>query len=117
MSHPLTARAGSARIARGRGRASLLSALSLVVSTAGASAPGEGAAARLMLAFAEPPADAARFGQRFGLRLLRYHPSARLYVYEAHAGRDAVAVVARLAAEPAVAHVELDQSLHTENPP
>ncbi len=117
MPQPQTKAVTSARHARGKTRAALLIALSLLVCAAGASAPGEAAAARLMLAFVQPPADAASFGQRFGLRLLRHHPIARLYVYEVQTGRDPVGVIARLAVDPAVATVELDQSLHTEGEP
>ncbi|MBX9608116.1 MAG: hypothetical protein K2Y51_17980 [Gammaproteobacteria bacterium] len=108
----------AASTARGAALALLLTALPLAAhASAAAAVRGAPATARVMLEFALPPADAAGFGQRFGLRLLRHHPVSRLYVYEVQAGRDPAAVIARLAVDPAVATVEFDQALHTEGTP
>jgi len=73
--------------------------------------------AQLMLQFVSAPADAAGFGARYGLDLVRLHPLSRLYVYRLRPGADAAALVEHLAADPAVALVEIDQTVHAEVQP
>jgi hypothetical protein len=91
----------------------------LLAAACGANEPAEKEAQRILVEFVRQPpaADAEQLGNDYGLRVIKLFPSAPIAVFELKGNADPAALMQRLARDPAVKNVEIDQRVsHQEQP-